>query len=141
MSKTVAGKPFKTAFQSHPRYQIVFEEPTQTKQCFRDECDINNILRKYQKVGIVEHLARFQGRYGDFVTSEDYQSSLNKISEARACFDALPSTIRDRFHNDPAQFLDFAQNPKNVDEMVKLGLAIPRRSQDDKKIVESGSDS
>jgi len=37
-------------------------------------------------------------------------------------FNDLPSSIRSRFGNDPAAFLDFVQDENNADEMVKLGL-------------------
>ena len=35
----------------------------------------------------------------------------------------LPAKVRDRFKNDPGQFLEFATDPSNVDELVKMGLA------------------
>jgi phage internal scaffolding protein len=37
-------------------------------------------------------------------------------------FNDLPSSIRSRFGNDPAAFLDFVNDEGNADEMIKLGL-------------------
>ena len=41
---------------------------------------------------------------------------------AQEAFDALPSSWRTKFNNDPANFVDFCQDPNNRDEMVKLGM-------------------
>ena len=37
-------------------------------------------------------------------------------------FEELPATIRKKFENDPAKFLDFVNDERNADEMVELGL-------------------
>jgi len=38
-------------------------------------------------------------------------------------FEELPSTIRAQFENNPEKFLEFVQNPDNLDKMRELGLA------------------
>ena len=95
-------------------------EPSETKQEFKNDCDINHILSKYQRTGALDHYARYAPMYGDF-TSLDYQTSLNLIKNAENMFAALPSSIRDRFQT-PAEFLDFVQDPSNRPEMDRLGL-------------------
>lgn len=108
----------------------VFANPSRTKQSFRDECDINMIMKRFKKNMGVEYLSRFQGyvdgQFGDFSGVVDYRSAIEQVSQARGVFDALPAKVRSRFSNDPAEFLDFCQNPANVDEMVELGLAVKR---------------
>ena len=37
-------------------------------------------------------------------------------------FMALPSKVRREFDDDPGTFLDFANDPKNTDRMIELGL-------------------
>lgn len=37
-------------------------------------------------------------------------------------FDTLPSKLRLRFGNDPAEFLSFVEDPANDQEMIDLGL-------------------
>ena len=39
-------------------------------------------------------------------------------------FADLPSSIRTKFNNDPAQYLDFVQDPEKLEEMRELGLAL-----------------
>lgn len=38
-------------------------------------------------------------------------------------FMTLPASVRERFANDPGEFLKFAEDPANLDEMVDMGLA------------------
>lgn len=121
---------FSSAYSDKQRVQFFSDAVSMTKQCFRDECDINNILKKYKKTGLIEHVNRYSGSYDDFVGQEDYRTGIEKIREAEAMFGALPSNVRARFHNDPGEFLGFVANPANVAEMVELGLT--------KKPVSSG---
>lgn len=100
-----------------------FSKPSRTKQSFKEETEINNIMAKYRRSGLLSHVARYEGSYGDFVGYNDYHVMVDKIMEANNMFDSLPSDIRGRFRNDPSEFLEFAQNPKNADELVKMGLA------------------
>ena len=68
-------------------------------------------------------------RYGDFSQVTDYQNSLNVVKHAQDQFAALSSTVRKRFDNDPAKFLEFATDPSNLSEMVSLGLATQTQSE------------
>lgn len=96
---------------------------SRTKQSFRDECDVNNIMRAYEKTGVIDHFNTHQGDYGNFIGFDDYHTSLNAIHEAQEAFETIPSKIRARFGNDASAFLKFAQDPENLDEMVKMGLS------------------
>lgn len=110
----------------HERVQIFFPEPTMTKQSFQDECDVRTIMRRFEKGEAVTHLNTHQGDYGDYIGVEDYHASMNRIHEANALFMTIPPTIRAKFNNSPAEFLEFAQNPDNHDDLVELGLATGR---------------
>jgi len=93
-----------------------------TKQSFTKECDINNIMAKYQKTGAIDHVTKHEASYG-FASSDDFQTSLEIVAKGRDMFNELPSSIRTKFENDPAKFLDFVQDNNNQAEMVELGLA------------------
>ncbi len=97
------------------------------KQSFKAECDINTILKKYDKNGIITHLNKYNGQYGDVTEAVDYQTALNTVMAAEEAFMSLPAEIRTRFKNDPHEFLQFANEPTNGEEMVKMGLAHERR--------------
>lgn len=101
-----------------------------TKEAFKEDCDINRIMRKYAVSGVIDHLAKNVPTYGDFTTAHDYQSARNQLITAEAEFGALPSNIRKRFENDPGQFLDFMSDPENTEEAIDLGLAEARRPTD-----------
>lgn len=95
-----------------------------TEQCHRDICDIKKIISKYDRTGIISHVNKGIARYGvDYSEVNEFQVNLNFVINAQADFDALPSNIRERFMNDPGKFFEFATNPQNNDEMIKLGLA------------------
>lgn len=103
-----------------------FLKPSLTKQEFKAECDINNILRRYKKTMKMDFLSQYQGyldgRFGDVSFATDYQSSLAMIDEARGVFEAMPATLRARFNNDPMQLVIFLGNTANRQEAEQLGL-------------------
>lgn len=99
-----------------------FTEPSRTKQAFKDECDINNILAKYNKTGLLPDMIKANPQYGDFSDVPDYQTSLNIVAKVQEQFENLPAKVRDRFKNDPSQFLEFVNNKENLPEMEKMGL-------------------
>lgn len=103
--------------------------PSMTKQSFVEQCDINNILADYKISGQIRHINEkaSTGIYADLPSSIDFQESMNLVIAGEAAFATLPSQIRARFGNDPAQFLDFMSDPSNQDEAIKLGLAKDNR--------------
>lgn len=107
------------------RVRTFFEGESLTNQADKKACDINNILKKAERTGVIEHLNAHAGQYGDFTTAEDYKASLDQILNAQDMFMSLPSNIRKKFDNDPAEFLAFVDDPANQEEMVSLGLAEP----------------
>lgn len=115
----------RSAYHPHERVQVAFPNPSLTKQAMAAETDINNIMRKYEKDGIITHLAKHQGQYGDFSEVTDYHTALNTMHAADEAFASLPSRIRGEFQNDPAKFLDFVHDPNNQQKMVEMGLAHP----------------
>lgn len=118
--------PFVTAYGKKSRVQKFFDDEVLTKQEFKRECDINHILSKYNRQMGVDFLNQYHGhisgRFGDVSQATDYQTALHQINEAEELFDALPSKIRARFHNDPGMLLDFIADERNRDEAVELGL-------------------
>jgi len=120
---------------------------SKTQQQFKDQCDVNKIMAKYQTTGQFLHLSGKQGVFADVSQITDYNQMHQKILDAKNMFGALPSNIRLRFGNDPAQLLAFMQDPQNLEEGIKLGIyEKPKMLQnnnddlnDDKKTKASGS--
>jgi phage internal scaffolding protein len=98
-----------------------------TQQHMAAETDINNIMKKYEKTGIVTHLAKYQGDYQDFTVMPDFHTAMNTIREADEMFLTLPASVRDKFDNDPGKFVEFATDDCNHDALVDLGLAYPKQ--------------
>jgi len=116
---------FKKAYDAPIRKVFATSGPSMTHQSFKRECDINTIMAKYQKTGLVDHVAHHQGDYSDLTDVPTYHDAMNKIISANQSFSTLPSSIRKKFSNDPAEFLDFVSNPENVEEMQNMGLLPP----------------
>lgn len=96
-------------------------EPAQ--QQFKQDADLNSIMAKFQKTQSLEHVKLYQTEYG-FASPTDYHQSLNTVIKAEQMFAELPSTVRNRFANKPAAFLEFVQNPENKAEAQELGLTV-----------------
>ena len=100
---------------------LACEEPTLAQQHFKEECDINTILQKFNITGLLPE-APLSPRYGDFSGIGDYHSALNRVIAAQMEFEGLPAQIRARFDNDPAKLIDFLGDDKNREEAEELGL-------------------
>ncbi len=100
-----------------------------TQQHFAEESEINNIIRTYDRNGIVEHIQRGNAIYGDFSNITDFSDALEQIKDAQQEFMNIPSEIREQFKNDAGEFFKFASNPANIDELIKMGLANPSQSE------------
>ena len=100
---------------------LACEEPSLAQQHFKDECDINNILRQFNITGLLPE-SPLSPRYGDFTGIGDYHTALNRVIAAQDEFEALPAQIRARFDNDPAQLIEFLENSDNRPEAEELGL-------------------
>jgi len=110
---------------------------SRTQQHFAKEADINNIMRRYQKTGILGNPADGlrKGFFGDFTMVSDFQTMVNQIQEAQLRFMALPALVRERFANDPAQLMAFIADPKNIEEGRKLGLIKPMSKEEQEALA------
>lgn len=122
---------------------ISFPEATKTVQAPLEDCNINKIIAKAKKKGILP-VKVGQGMYGDFTTSGDYHAALLKLQKAEKDFMALPASTRQKFDNDAGKLIDWVQDPKNLEEAVKLGLlpqsALPQAAPRDESKSESKSE-
>lgn len=106
------------------RNSFVTSEPSKTRQSFKDECDINNILARYVKTGICDHVARRGPEYND-IDPIDFETAMQIIADATTMFNELPSPTRLAFNNDPREFLTYVQDPANASELHKYGFEGP----------------
>lgn len=108
-------------YGNHTRRPVVVCGPGRTKQAMKDECDVNLIVARYVRDGLVTHLAKGQPRYLDVSEVGDYRSAIEQVRAVEDFFDALPAKVRAYFQNDPAAFLDTMSDPAKAVQLDKLG--------------------
>lgn len=103
---------------------IACPEPTLAQQQFREDSDINTIVKRFNLTGELPQGLTVP-RYGDFTEVSDYHSALNLVKAADAAFLELPAHIRARFNHDAGAFVDFVSDDKNRSEAAELGILPP----------------
>ncbi len=108
-----------------------------TKQSFKDETDIQKIMARFDKVGTISHLAKFEGVYADF-SDFDFHEQTTRLAKGQEIFDALPAELRQEFGQSAASFFKYVNDPKNVDDLrkklpalAKPGQQLPRTASPD----------
>ena len=121
-------------FHYKGRHQYACLTPSKTVQSFKEECDINNVMLRFEQTGILEHVSTYAPQWGDFSdTPSSYQDALAQIKNAEDMFKDLPARVREQFDNNPGKFIDFVENPENTQALIDLGLAnlkTPKASPD-----------
>ena len=100
-----------------------------TEQAHKNQCDVNQIIKKYDKGGLILHVAKMEHKYGD-MTANDFAKMQATVLQAKMSFEALPSEVRNRFSNSPELFLKFMEDPENRREAIELGLINPDWTED-----------
>lgn len=100
-----------------------------TKQQFKDECDINRIVQMYPDINSDDYANRVRSLvnsqpdlFGEYDSAMDYSKAVQIVDTARSQFETLPSVLRERFSQDPFEFLNYINNPDNKQEAISLGL-------------------
>lgn len=90
-----------------------------TEQHHAPNCDINKIIAKYQKTGLIDHIATYQPVYAD-VSGADFQQAMNTVIHGEKLFADLPAPVREYYQGDPAVFLDAVQTDEGVQQLSEL---------------------
>lgn len=91
------------------------------QQHFREEVKINNIIAKYNKTGIISHVAKTRKVFGEFRDLADGIQDLDKVVKAQQAFDTLPPPLKKEF-GDIKGFFEYLGNEKNHDQLVQWGI-------------------
>ena len=92
-----------------------------TEQHHKDTCDINKVIQKYDKTGVITHVQKIEAKFGN-LTGDNLKDMMDQVHNAVDMFNQLPSEIRTRFDNHPAELVRFMENPENRAEAIKLGI-------------------
>ncbi len=109
-----------------------------TEQSHKKEVDINQIVKKHG-VDLIQKTAALQQFVYDDNPTNDFQETMNMIIKAQDTFESMPSALRKKFDNDPAQFMDFVHNEENKEQMFDLGLAIRPEENKPLEVVIKGN--
>tara|TARA_A100001037_G_C15145631_1_gene636174 strand:- start:2431 stop:2895 length:465 start_codon:yes stop_codon:yes gene_type:complete len=118
-------------FQAHRELYSPEYDDGRTKQSFKDSCDINKILARFSGEQVAAHLSQFKNEYGDF-SEFDWHKSQLLLARGNEIFDALPPSVKREFGQQPSEFFNFVNDPKNQDRLAELlpelarpGLQLP----------------
>lgn len=92
---------------------------TVTEQHHAKTCNINYIIAKYQKTGLVSHINKHEGRYGD-VSGADYERAMELVTDQETMFNELPSSVRAHYDNDVAEYLEHVRTAEGAAEHAQL---------------------
>lgn len=112
------------------------EGETMTRQEFQQECDINYLIDRYEKVGVISHMNPTPPQFLDVSEVPDLLEAQRILAAAGEAFMTLPAKVRREFDNDATQFVMFAQDPANVGQMREWGLAAPEKAPEPPMRVE-----
>lgn len=104
------------------------DETHKADQSFRDQANINAIVKRFDK-GLPLPTSARQGIYRDQSEIPDFQTAMETITSAQLMFNELPAAVRKKFANSPTELLDFLRDPNNLEEGIKLGL-LERKNND-----------
>jgi len=108
------------------------DDPSLAQQHQAEEADINTIVRRFGLTGQLPVIP-MPPLNADFDSVFDFHTAQNAIVKARESFMMLPADIRNKFANDPRNFVDFvdkAVEDGNIEELRKMGLAVPEEKDD-----------
>lgn len=103
---------------------LEFVQPSLTQQQFKDECEIESLLKAHnlgQVMGILNNHQR-QPLYGDVSDIPDFHVSQNHVARATEYFQGLPSDVRAQFNNNLAEFLTTLNDPSAREALTDMGV-------------------
>ena len=114
-------------FVEHDPVDLDFgDEPSRTRQEFAEECDINTLMSRFERTGVISHVNPRSPMYLDLSEGvPDLQSAMDMVRIATDSFMSLPAAVRRDFDNDPVKFVMFAEDPANIEKLREWGLAKP----------------
>lgn len=100
------------------------DEP-RTKQQFKHEVDINNIVARFTRsngVSVDSLLAASPsgGFWGDFSDVADLRTMYERLANAEEGFMSLPAKVRKQFDNDALLFMEFVSNDENLVKLKEM---------------------
>lgn len=115
-------------YRPHERRQLICDDPSRTRSEFKNECDVNALMKRYQKTGMFPQPVGRVPRYLDLTDVPDFHTAMQFMVEAEASFMSLPAAVRKEFDNSPQDFVAFAEKAENLPKLREWGLAPPEEA-------------
>ena len=98
----------------------VYQNPgvSMTEQHHARACDINTIMTKYLKTGVVDHINKYEPTYGD-VSEADFKKSMDLVAAVKSEFQDLPAYVRAEI-GDEATYLSLMQTDEGVSQLRSI---------------------
>lgn len=126
----------RTAYGDNPRQAAPKCGKSLTEKHHAKACDINNIMAKYIKTGLIDHMNVHSPTYGD-VTGADFKKAQDLVAEQKSIFEELPAEIRAEFNHDPAEYLDLVMTDEGVAELSEMLNPAPEQPEPEKRAPET----
>jgi len=114
--------------QSRIRVTLDCSHPRLVDDSLAAACDINNIMDKFKKSGMLPHFPERIPRFTDNTNIPSLEEAQEIYNRAKNAFMQLPAQIRKLMDNDPTQMDDFLANEDNAAIMKKYGLLIDKKA-------------
>lgn len=102
--------------------EVPENETSRTKQEFKKDADINQIVARFLGHGILPVTPNTVPTYQDQTGAVSFHESQTFVAQIHSEFENLPAELRDTFENDPAQLLAFMGDEANHAEAIEMGL-------------------
>lgn len=113
---------------------------TMTDRSQTSTVDINKIMARYKKTGVISHWNHRQPVYGDVSMVTDFRDAVELADTTWDHFMELDAHIRQEADNDPGRFLEMLSSVEGVQELVDAGLKVegfePTPAPDAERVAE-----
>jgi phage internal scaffolding protein len=104
------------------RKKLVFNDVSRTDQSYKKITDVNLIVKRYRKTGVLPNSNGPRGYYGDVSNAPDLTEAFEVVQRASEAFFRLPADIRKQLGNDPTELHSWLLDPKNRKAAAEAGL-------------------
>lgn len=113
---------FRTRFTYSPVKGLNFKKViSKTSQVFRDDCDINSIVKRYLQNNQPIPTRDVESLYGE-VSVTSLLEAKELCERSSSVFNSLPADVRKSFDNDVTKMLSWLGDKSNEEVAAQLGL-------------------
>lgn len=116
---------------------LVCNDVSLTQQNFKDDCDINIMIRKY---GVLPVSEVNWNEFDATVIPTDYHQLQNMLKDADEAFLSLPGEIRASVDNDPVKFLAMVDAQRAAAKQEKVSVKADKVSVDPTPVIDADKD-